>query len=96
VGYLRSLASLAAWEGDLGRAIGHLEESLALAEAIDLPGEQWQILTRLGELYRANEQAKKAEQARTRAREIIQALAAGMGDAALRAAFLKRALPGGP
>ncbi|MBI1882136.1 MAG: hypothetical protein HYR94_28510, partial [Chloroflexi bacterium] len=90
VGYLRSLALLAEWQGDRMQAIAHLEEALALSEAIGLPGEQWQILTRLGEFYRADETAEKTQQALARAEEILQALAAKIGDEGLRAGFLKR------
>ncbi|HXW00436.1 MAG TPA: hypothetical protein VEC93_18605, partial [Anaerolineae bacterium] len=70
-------------------AIAHLEEALALAEAIGLPGEQWPILVQLAELYGAAlETEAQAREARLRAAEIIQALAAKIGDEGLRAGFL--------
>ena len=86
--YLRSLALLAEWEGNVAQAIAHLEEAHALAEAMGLLGERWQILTKLGELYQAQRQEEKAQSALRKTREIIQTLAAGMNDEALRVRFL--------
>jgi DNA-binding SARP family transcriptional activator/predicted ATPase len=54
VGHLRSLAALAVWEGNWAQAITYLEEAFALAEEIGLPGEQGQILAKLGELLKHN------------------------------------------
>ena len=79
---------LAQWDGDTTQTIAHLEAANALAEEIGLPGEQWQILAVLGELYRA-----KADEARTRealgqAAQIVQTLATKIDDEGLRAGFL--------
>ena len=51
--YLRSLAVLAAWEGQSEQAIGQLREAAGLAAELGLPAEQWQIQEILGRLYRA-------------------------------------------
>jgi DNA-binding SARP family transcriptional activator len=88
LGYLRSLALLAEWDGDLEQAIAHLNEALTLAESIDLPGEQWQIWAKLGELYRVMGEEAQARQALGKAAEIAQALAARIDDEGLRTAFL--------
>jgi len=86
--YLRSLALLAQWERNIDQAIAHLEEANTLAEAISLSGEQWQILAKLGELYRVSTDEDKARQALGKAKEIVQALAANIDDEGLRVRFL--------
>jgi predicted ATPase len=86
--HLRSLALLAEWDGDAEQAIIYLQEALTLAEAIGLPGEQWPILAKLGELYQAIGNEEKARSAFEQATEIIQALAAKIDDEGLRTGFL--------
>ncbi len=88
--YLQALAVQTRWARDTGKAIAHLEAAIALAKEMGLPGEQWQILTRLGELYQLKGDAKRARarEAFERAREIVQALATKIDDEALRAEFL--------
>jgi tetratricopeptide (TPR) repeat protein len=86
--HVRSLAMLAEWDGRREQAIAHLEEANALAEEIGLPGEQWQILARLGELYQSSGDAKRMREAFEQAAEIVQALAAKIDDQGLRAGFL--------
>ena len=44
--YLRSLAVLAQYRGEIDLAIDHLREAAKLAEEIGLPGELWSILGR--------------------------------------------------
>ena len=86
--YLRSLATLTAWEGHSEQSIGHLREADKLAAEMGLPGERWQIQAALGALYEA---AGKPAQARTafgEAARIIQGLAEGIKDGALRTRFL--------
>src|SRR5260370_29593448 len=46
--YLRSLAVLAAWDGQKEHAIGHLREAALVAADIGLPREQWQSQAALG------------------------------------------------
>ncbi len=94
VGYLRSLALLAAWDDDNGQAVAYLREAHTLAQEIGLPGEQWQILARLVALYQANGEEEQAQQMLARAEEIIQALAAKIDNEDLRAGFLKAARAG--
>jgi tetratricopeptide (TPR) repeat protein len=87
--YRRCLAVLAEWEGDRGQAIEHLTIANTLAEAMSLPGEQWQILAALGELYRSGGEQTKADEMVGRAAEIVQVLAAKIGDEALQTGFLR-------
>lgn len=89
--YLRSLAVLAEWDSDVGQAITHLQEAHHLTEELELPGEQWQILVKLGELYRANSDMKKMRQAFGEVAEIIQAFVANL-DKDLQTKFLETAL----
>jgi tetratricopeptide (TPR) repeat protein len=91
IAYLRALAVLARWEGRAGQAIAHLEAANTLAEDIGLPGEQWQILAALGEMYRAAGEADMRRQALTRTAEIVQVLAANIADPDLRTEFLSQA-----
>jgi tetratricopeptide (TPR) repeat protein len=86
--HLRSLALLARWDGDTQQAIAYLQEALSIAEQIGLPGEQWQILAKLGALYRAGNDEKKARSAFEGAGNIVQALAARIDDEDLRTGFL--------
>jgi len=74
VGHLRSLAVLAEGEGDTTQAINYLQEALTLAEAISLPGEQWQILAKLVELYLAIGEEAQARQAQVQVAEITSVL----------------------
>ena len=89
MGYLRSWASLAKWDGDADQAIAYLQQALALAENIGLPGEQGQILARLGELHLSNGDEEQTKRALLQATEIVQTLAANIGNEGLRAEFLK-------
>ena len=66
-----------------------MEEALSLAEEIALPGEQWQIEAKLGELHRINGDEEKAQHVFEQAGEIIQTLAARIDDEGLRAGFLE-------
>jgi tetratricopeptide (TPR) repeat protein len=89
--YLRSLALLAEWEGNVDQAIAYIEEAYSLAEAIGLPDEQWRMLAKLGELYQAEGHTDKAQRVVTQANEIVQALAADIGNERLRSGFLAAA-----
>src|SRR2546423_3197371 len=86
--YLRSLAVLAAWDGQSEQAIGHLREAAGLATDLGLPAEQWQIQAALGTLYEAGGEPVQAHTAWASAARIIQELAQGIKDEALRARFL--------
>jgi tetratricopeptide (TPR) repeat protein len=86
--YLRSLAKLSAWEGQREQAISHLRTAAQVATALELPGEQWQIQAALGRDYEAGGQPAQARTAFGEAATIIQRLAEGIGDEALRTHFL--------
>ena len=86
--YLRSLAVLAAWEGQSEQAIGYLREAARLAADLGLPGERWQIQAALGRLYEAVGEPEQAYTAFGEAVRIIQGLAEGIGDEGLRTRFL--------
>jgi hypothetical protein len=89
--YRRCLAVLAEWEGDIGQAIEHLTIANTLAEAMSLPGEQWQILAALGELYRSSGEQTKVDEMVGQAAEIVQILAGKIDDEELRTGFLRGA-----
>ncbi|MCZ7568770.1 MAG: AAA family ATPase [Ardenticatenaceae bacterium] len=89
VGHLRSLAILAGWEGDAERAIDHLQAAFTLAEQIGLPGEEWQILAKRGELYKASGDEEKRRQALAQATKIIQVLATKIDDENLKHGFCR-------
>ncbi len=86
--YLRSLAILAAWEGERERAIGHLREAAQLAAEIGLPAEQWQIQSALGRVYETAGEQGQERTAFGEAAKIIQGLAEGIKDETLRSRFL--------
>jgi len=86
--YLRSLAVLADWEGQGAQAITHLREAAELAVEIGLPEEQWQIQATLARVYDAAGEPTLSHLARAKASTIIQGLADGIKDEALRARFL--------
>ncbi len=88
VPYLRSLATLAAWEGHSEQAIDHLREADKLAANLWLPGERWQIQAALASLYEAAGKPAQARTAFDEAARIIQGLAEGIKDGALRTRFL--------
>jgi tetratricopeptide (TPR) repeat protein len=86
--YLRCLAVLARWKGNISQAIAHLEEAHTVAEEIGLPGEQWQILAALAELYQLEGEEARAREALGQAAQIVQALSSKLDDEELRARFL--------
>jgi DNA-binding SARP family transcriptional activator/tetratricopeptide (TPR) repeat protein len=86
--YLRSLAVLAVWDEQKEQAIGHLREAAQVAADIGLPAEQWQIQAALGGLYKARGKPAQAHTVLSEAARIIEELAEGIGDVALRTRFL--------
>ncbi|HEX6554237.1 MAG TPA: AAA family ATPase [Ktedonobacteraceae bacterium] len=86
--YLRSRALLAAWEGHSEQAIDHLREAAGLAAEIGLPAERWQIQVALARVYQAEGEQAQAQTAFAEAARIIQELAEGIEDEALRTRFL--------
>ena len=69
-------------------AITHLCEAAGLAAEIGLPQEQWQIQAQLARLYKAAGEPTQARLAWEKAATIIQELADGIKDEALRVRFL--------
>ena len=63
IAYLRSLAVLSEFEGDTGRAIEHLRQAHTLAQKIGVPGELWQIQSRLGDLHERRGEEGEAQEA---------------------------------
>jgi len=82
------MAVLSEFEGDTQRAIKHLHEALTLAEKIGVPGELWQIQSRIGELYEQREEAGQAREAFSQAAQTLRRLAEKIGDEELREGFL--------
>ena len=89
IAYLRSLAVLEAWEGRTTQAIATLDEAKTLAQELKLPGEIWEVEAKLAELFMANGEHHKAEQARKTAREGIQKLAERIEDVEVKREFLE-------
>jgi chemotaxis protein histidine kinase CheA len=85
---LRSLAVLDEWEGEATRALDRLRKAEALAEEMGLPGELWQIRSKIGELYERRGEAGEAQRAFSRAAQTLRDLAAKINDARLREGFL--------
>jgi len=86
--YLRSLAVLSEWEGDMSRAMDQLREAEALAEEIGLPGELWQIRSRIGELHERRGEAGETREVYSRAAQTLRILAQKIGHERLRESFL--------
>ena len=88
VAYLRSLAVHSEFEGDAQRAIEHLREAHTLAQKIGLPGELWQIQSRLGDLYERHGEVAETQEAFSLAAQTLRKLAQKIGDEELREGFL--------
>jgi len=87
--YLRMLAVLNRWDGDIGGALANLREAEALAQEIGLPGELWQIRAALGELHEESGDDARARDAFSRAAETLRSLAGRIDDPTLQASFLE-------
>ena len=87
VAYLRSLAVLSEFEGDTQRAIKRLHKALTLAEKIGLPGELWQIHSKIGELHEGRGEAEQAREAFSGAAQTLRTLAQKIRDEKLREGF---------
>jgi tetratricopeptide (TPR) repeat protein len=86
--HLRMQGALSSFEGRTDEAISSLEEALQLAVEIGLPGEEWQILAQLGELYKVVGQEAQIQRMRIGAKNVIDALATKILDTQLRVNFL--------
>jgi len=94
----RGIPRLARLRGEALAALGRTAEATeALEAARDGAREQgrkpllWRVQVSLSKLYQAAGRAAQAEQQRAAARELIEALAAPLGDATLREGFRQRA-----
>src|SRR5215813_12368209 len=72
--YLRSLAVLTQFQGEIDAAIELLQEAARVAEEVGLPGELWSICVELGGMYQKQGDESQADRTFARAAEIIQAL----------------------
>ena len=88
VAYLHSLALLSEREGELERALGQMREAESLTEKIGLPGELWQIRTKIGELHGRRGEVGEAREAFSRAAQTLRGLATKIKDEGLRDGFL--------
>jgi tetratricopeptide (TPR) repeat protein len=86
--YLRSLAVLARFQGEIDATIAHLEEAVGFAAEMGLPGELWSLCVELGEMYRKQGNERKANRTFARAAEILHSLADTMEDQQQRTSFL--------
>src|SRR5215471_2223490 len=59
--YLRSLALLAQFQGEIDAAIEHLQEAARVAEEVGLPGELWSICVELGGMYQKQGDESQAD-----------------------------------
>ena len=92
IAYLRSLAVLSEFEGDTERAIEHLREAHTLAQKIGVPGELWQIQSRLGDLHERRGEETEAQKAYSLAAQTLRTLAQKIRDEELREGFLSAPL----
>ena len=88
ISYLRSLAVLDQYRGEVDRAIAYLQEAAQLAEEIGLPGELWLIQAALAELYRQQGNDEESSTAFRQAASILYRLADSLEDADHRTTFL--------
>lgn len=84
----RCQAVLVQWAGDVAKAGTHLENALALAQEMELPGEAWPILGELGKLYAEQGEQDKAKLAYGGAGVIIRRLAETIDDERVREGFV--------
>jgi hypothetical protein len=90
--YLRSLAVLSEFEGDTERAIEHLREAHTLARKIGVPGELWQIQSRLRDLHERRGEETEAQKAYSLAAQTLRTLAVKIENEELRERFLSAPL----
>ena len=88
ISYLRAQAVLNHHTGDTTAAVEHLREAEELSGEIGLPGELWQIRTKLGELHEESGDPEGALRFFSLAAQTIQTLAGKIDDEELRSGFL--------
>jgi len=88
ISYLRALSVMGEWQGNTRRAIDHLRQAEKLAEKVGLPGELWQIQSRIGRLHERLGQIGEARAVFSRAVQTLRRLAEKIGDDELKKDFL--------
>ena len=86
--YLRSLAVLAQFQGEIDAAIAYLQEAVRCAEEVEILGELWSMCVELGEMYQKQGDVSQANRTFTRAAEILHSLADTIEDQQQRTTFL--------
>ena len=86
--FARAQAVLAESRGEYERAQSCLQEAIAEAQALGLPGERWQAEAALGNVYLRCREQELATQAFARAAASVEELAATISNTALREQFL--------
>lgn len=90
--YLRSLAVLAHYRGEIDLAIIHLYEAAKLAEEMGLPGELWLIWAALADLYLKQGEHEQAFHAYSEAARLVSKLAATIREDERRKTYLSSPL----
>lgn len=90
--YLRSLAVLAHYRGEIDLAIEYLHEAANVAEEIVLPGELWLIWQTLGDVYIRLGEQEQAHSAFTKSAQLVGKLAAGIKEVERRETYLSSPL----
>src|SRR5947208_11720751 len=85
--YLRLLAVLAQFQGEIDAAIAHLQEATRVAEEVGVLGELWSMCVELGEMYLKQGDESQANRTFGRAAEILHSLADTMEDPQQRITF---------
>ncbi len=88
IAFLRACAVLEDREGNKNQASLSLHEAAQLTEEIGLPGEQWRILTTLGEMYEQRNMPEQAHKVYAQAATILTTLTNSIQDETLRQDFL--------
>ncbi len=88
ISFLRARAVLERMDGNKDQASRSLYEAAQLTEEIGLPGEQWRVLTTLGETYGQINMPEQAHKAYTRAAATLTALVNSIQNETLRQDFL--------
>jgi tetratricopeptide (TPR) repeat protein len=86
--FLRACAVLEHMDGNKEQASRSLHKAAQLTEEIGLPGEQWRILTSLGELYEQRNMPEQAHETYARAAVTLTTLANSIQNETLRQNFL--------
>jgi DNA-binding SARP family transcriptional activator len=84
----RCQAVLAQWDKNTNQAIFDMQAALKLAQEMQLPGEEWSILSALGELYTEQNEQTKAQNAYKASATIILRLAETIAEDELKQGFL--------